>query len=469
MSLTNSAYYITGGTMHTNAPSYVTRLADEELYKNLKEGHFCYVLTSRQMGKSSLMIRTRKKLQKDGYATVVLDLTSLGQNLSVEQWYDGLLVQIGEQLNLENELDDFWVKNSRLSCLQRWLNAIREIILPKQHSNLVIFIDEIDCVISLPFSTDEFFAGIRQLYNERSENLELLKLDFCLLGVVTPSDLISDPRTTPFNIGKRIELDDFTLKDTLPLIRGLNCNEILGEKIMQRVLYWTGGHPYLTQKLCRSIADYHTKSEDSVDFLCEEIFLSAQSRDKDDNLIFVRDRILKSDVSRADLLHLYMKIYSGDRIKPDRTNPLLNVLHLSGIISLNDNFVFIRNQIYAEIFDKDWVMENMPDAEIRRQKEAYRAGVKRTLSLSVLISLLVIFVITLAIQMVTSFNESIQLKMEKDAMQERIDKLDSENRVLKEQIERSEAEHLKKTIQLELELEKQSRKKSVNAVFKNVK
>ena len=444
--------------MHTNAPSYVTRLADEELYKNLKEGHFCYVLTSRQMGKSSLMIRTRKKLQNDGYSTVVLDLTSLGQNLSVEQWYDGLLTQVGEQLNLEKELDDYWLKTSRLSCLQRWLNAVREIVLPEQKSHLVIFIDEIDCVISLPFSTDEFFAGIRQLYNERSQNSALLKLDFCLLGVVSPSDLISDPRTTPFNIGKRIELDDFTLKDTLPLIRGLNCDEISGKKIMQRILYWTGGHPYLTQKLCRNMADFPTKTEESVDLLCEEIFLSAQSRDKDDNLIFVRDRILKSNVNRADLLHLYTKIYNGDSIKTDRTNPLLNVLHLSGIISLNESYVFIRNQIYIELFDKDWIRENMPDAEIRRQKEAYRAGVKKTLSVAIFISLLVIFVIVLASKMVISFNESIQLKMEKDLLQKKIDELDSENRVLKERFERSEAKYLKDTIDLKLELEKQTAK-----------
>ncbi len=449
-----SSYYITGGTMHTDAPSYVTRLADEELYKNLKSGCFCYVLTSRQMGKSSLMIRTRKKLQSDGYATVVLDLTSLGQNLSVEQWYDGLLIQIGEQLDLEDELDEYWVKNARLSCLQRWLNAVREIVLTNQNSNLVIFIDEIDCVISLPFSTDEFFAGIRQLYNERSINSDLLKLDFCLLGVVSPSDLISDPRTTPFNIGNRVELDDFSLKDTLPLIKGLKCGEIAGREIMQRILYWTGGHPYLTQKLCSRIADYQPKTQESVDFLCEEIYLSAQSRDKDDNLVFVRDRILKSEVDRADLLHLYGKILNGDRIKTDRTDPLLNVLHLSGIVTSNDNHVFIRNQIYAEIFDEDWIKDNMPDAELRRQKEAYRAGVKKTLSLSVFVSLTVIFLIIIAGRMVVSFNESIQLKMEKDVLQKRIDELDSENRALKERVERSEAKYLKDTIDLRLELEK---------------
>src|SRR4029078_12577354 len=77
-------------------------------------------------------------------------------------------------------------------------------------SRFVIFIDEIDAVRGLPFSTDEFFAAIREFYNRRSEDPELNKLTFCLLGVAAPSDLIRDTRLTPFNIGQRIELNDFT-------------------------------------------------------------------------------------------------------------------------------------------------------------------------------------------------------------------------------------------------------------------
>jgi hypothetical protein len=75
---------------------------------------------------------------------------------------------------------------------------------------VVIFVDEIDAVLRLPFSTDEFFAGIRELYNFRTEDAELERLTFCLLGVASPSDLIRDTRTTPFNIGQRIELRDFS-------------------------------------------------------------------------------------------------------------------------------------------------------------------------------------------------------------------------------------------------------------------
>src|SRR5713101_5428008 len=83
-------------------------------------------------------------------------------------------------------------------------------------SRVVIFLDEIDAVRNLPFSTDEFFAGVRECYNRRSEDPEFNRLTFCLLGVATPSDLIQDTRLTPFNIGQRIELNDFTSQEAAP-------------------------------------------------------------------------------------------------------------------------------------------------------------------------------------------------------------------------------------------------------------
>ncbi len=381
--MNTDSFYVTGGTLRRDAACYVQRRADQALYDGLMQSNFCYVLTSRQMGKSSLMVRTAARLREDGVHVAVLDLTSIGQNLNAEQWYDGLLSRLGQQFHLEDELEDFWLNHARLSPLLRWMKAIREVVLPRCAGRIVIFVDEIDAVRSLPFSTDEFFAAIRELYNRRTEDPELERLTFCLLGVASPSDLIRDTRTTPFNIGQRIELNDFTDAEAEPLARGMGREDKTAAKLLKRILYWTGGHPYLTQRLCQAVAeDANIHDAGGVDRLCEELFFTTRARERDDNLLFVRERMLKSEADRAALLDLYKKLRDNKRVKDDETNPLVSVLRLSGITRVTEGLLYVRNRIYYRVFDREWVLANLPDAEVQRQKAAYRRGVMRTAAIA---------------------------------------------------------------------------------------
>ncbi len=96
------------------------------------------------MGKSSLMVRTVRRLRQEGVAVAVLDLTAIGQNLTIEQWYDGLLSRLGQQLDLEGELVEFCEAHPEWGPLQRWMTAIEKVVLRRLSGKVVIFVDEID-------------------------------------------------------------------------------------------------------------------------------------------------------------------------------------------------------------------------------------------------------------------------------------------------------------------------------------
>lgn len=373
-----TAFYFDKGTLQPNSPSYVERQADRDLFHGLAQGEFCYVLTSRQMGKSSLMVRTANKLREQGIAVVALDLTAIGLNLTPEQWYDGLAVGIGRQLRLEDEMEDFWLDHKRLSPVQRLFTALREVVLKIQSRSVVLFVDELDTVRSLPFPTDEFFAAIRECYNRRAGEPEFSRLTFCLLGVATPSDLIRDPRVTPFNIGRRIDLIDFTTDEAAPLADGLGHEKTVAAALLQRILHWTNGHPYLTQRFCRAISrDSGVTKPANVDRLCQNLFLSDRAREEDDNLVFVNRLLLRSDADLGRLLNLYAEIrHRRKKIRDHDGNPLISILRLSGIVRNVEGRLLVRNRIYFQVFDQNWVRSHLERQNSQRpETESSRSHV----------------------------------------------------------------------------------------------
>ena len=317
--------------MRADAPSYVHRQADDELLKRVVAGDFCAVLTPRQMGKSSLMMRTVAQLQKKHLHSVTIDLSGMIEHdMAAEVFYAGLLHNFIQQLNLQVRLEQWWQEHALLSAVQRFVIFVRDEVLPCIGEGLVVFIDEIDATLQLAFA-DDFFAALRAFYNERSREPAFTRLTFVLLGVASPQDLIKDRTRTPFNIGSPIELTDFTFDEARILAEGFPLDTEIAIRGLERVLSWTGGHPYLTQKVCADLAadELWQGAEQDVDTLVKTLFFSDATW-SDPNLARVRDHLVEEKEHPDAVLDLYRQIRSGGQVLDDERSPVHAALKLGG-------------------------------------------------------------------------------------------------------------------------------------------
>ncbi|MEQ8961104.1 MAG: CHASE2 domain-containing protein, partial [Coleofasciculus sp. C2-GNP5-27] len=285
------------------------------------------------------------------------------------------------------------------------------VVLDSLEQNLVIFIDEIDSTLSLSFSTDDFFALIRAYYNGRDTNERYQRLTFALLGVASPSDLIQDKTKTPFNIGKAIELQGLKLDEALILTQGFEGRVQHPRQVLEEILYWTAGQPFLTQKLCqlvqrfcdspfdrmidkggfnqvidsgenlfgktlgicraglvplervsRSLMDTIRRPNNEREFVKQivrsQILLNWEFTDHPEHLRTIRDRILLSHHGAIPLLRLYQQILHRGEIPTDESHTQQELL-LSGLVVQRQGKLRVHNPIYQSIFNRQWVQSQL--------------------------------------------------------------------------------------------------------------
>lgn len=366
-----------GGTLVPGRDLYITRPEDDRLFRLLGDGEYVNILSSRQVGKSSLMLRTAFRLKAErGCRFAVVDLTALGTPESARAYFRGLVGKIARQLRLDFDAQGFWCEEGDSGTYsQQFIRFFREIVAERIAEPVVIFLDEIDSTLKFPY-TDDLFTSLRSMYNERALVTAYQRIVVCLVGVATPDELIKDRRTTPYNVGKTLSLGDFdpARDDLTPLAETLSEHPGRGAELLARVLHWTGGHPFLTTRLCQELHAGAAVAPGDVDRFVDERYTRLEGLGEDDHiqqiLRFVRERLTDGLGSFS----LYERILKGEQ---ERDLPSLAhaELKLSGLVKRDHNGLLVpRNRIYAGLFRRDWVRQTKPKKELTRARLVARGA-----------------------------------------------------------------------------------------------
>ncbi|NER83361.1 MAG: hypothetical protein F6K42_28175, partial [Leptolyngbya sp. SIO1D8] len=235
------------------------------------------------------------------------------------------------------------------------------------------------------FSVDDFFALIRFCYNRRAVESDYKRLTFAIFGVATPTDLIADKQRTPFNIGRAIVLSGFSLAEAAPLAEGLNIQTPNTQAILQEVLNWTGGQPFLTQKVCQLLV---TSSQTALNeplsippgmepfwvdsVVRDRLINNWESQDEPEHLRTIRDRLLYDECRTGRLLGIYQRRLEGQVIPADDNRDQIELL-LSGLMVHQAGQLSSKNRIYESVFDLAWVQKQLN--ALRPYSEAFEAWV----------------------------------------------------------------------------------------------
>lgn len=246
-------YYKTGGPLLSAPPdadAYIEREADAQARNYLRRMDYITLIEPRQQGKTSLVYRLMGDFTSQGFLFAYADLTTADRS-DQSSWYASVCPWLLDQITslVRNEVP------TPPASGHTWLHFLRDLAerAEEAHINLIIVLDEVGATPS-DWSTD-FFSSIRSVYIQRQGFPCLRHLSFIIAGAFNPRLLIRDPNISNFNVDQRVELRDFTVEQVKQSVARLGLSSRQVTSVAKRIFHWTSGQPYLTQCLCRALAE----------------------------------------------------------------------------------------------------------------------------------------------------------------------------------------------------------------------
>jgi AAA-like domain/TIR domain len=240
------------GTMDLESAFYVERPSDRVALETIRrQGVTITIKGPRQMGKSSLLIRTIEVARAVDKRIAFLDFQLFDKSAltDADRFFRQFCAWLTDVLDLQNRLDEYW--DVPLGNSQRCTRYVSRYLLPELGSPLVLAMDEVESIFETDFRSD-FFGMLRSWHNGRATEPIWKKLDLTLVTSTEPYQLIENLNQSPFNVGQVIDLVDFEPAQVADL--NVRHGQPLGADDERRLMELLGGHPYLVRRALYLVA-----------------------------------------------------------------------------------------------------------------------------------------------------------------------------------------------------------------------
>jgi len=358
-------FFNVGAPLHAVSPGYIRRPADDLLFDTLVTGHYAHVIAPDRTGKTSLIASTAARLQNNGVKVAMLDLEQISERdggSDAGRWYYSIAYRLVRQLRLKTDLQTWWQDHSILSNRQRLVEFYAQVVLQNIPEDIVVFIDEIQCVEDLEFD-EHLLASIRAAHNARTTEPDFGRLSFVMIGECDPHSLVADPNLSPFAVSTEIRLNDFTRKDLDAFRAEINLGRADAVVALDRIYHWTSGHPYLSQKLARAIAREEVTGDiaEAVDRLALQQLGGRAAITSEPHMSHVHRVVMRDRRHYEGMLTTLGQIQKGIRIAYDAASDRHRRLLALGLVVVDKDGCFrLRNRLYENVFTARWANEHLP-------------------------------------------------------------------------------------------------------------
>lgn len=239
----------TGGAVPLSSKFYIARPVDHEFQSAIdRSDSIVLIKGARQMGKTSLLARGIDQARREGCKVVSTDLQSFDATSlkSLPGFYLSLSQSLAEQLDLPVFPEDVW--NERRSPNRNFEGYIQTHVLPHIKSSLIWGLDEVDRLFTCSFST-EAFSLFRSWHNKRAlePDAPWSKLTLVIAYATEAHLFITDLNQSPFNVGTRLALEDFSPGQVAEL-NHLHGQPLKNQSEINRLMELLNGQPYLVRR-----------------------------------------------------------------------------------------------------------------------------------------------------------------------------------------------------------------------------